>query len=218
MSLDQVVERYRGLSTACVSDALDRLGLPGSALGIAPLAQGQPMVGRAFTVKYVPVGAVPGTVGDYIDDVEPGQVIVLDNDGRTYCTVWGDILTAVAHNKGIAGTAIYGVCRDVARAFELGYPLYSSGRFMRTGKDRVEVAGMNVTVSLGDVQAQPGDLVIGNDDGVVVVPREQEERVLEVAEGISDLEARIVEEALRGTPLREARQRHGYHVLQRTER
>lgn len=218
MSGDQIVQRFRGLTTACVSDALDRLGLPGSALGIAPLAQGQRMVGRAFTVKYVPVGAEPGTVGDYIDDVEPGQVIVLDNDGRLYCTVWGDILTAVAHKKGIAGTAIYGVCRDVARAFELDYPLYSSGRFMRTGKDRVEVAGMNVTVALGDVQVRPGDLVIGNDDGIVVVPREQEERVLELAASISELEDSIVEEALRGTPLREARQRHGYHVLQRSER
>lgn len=210
-----IIERFSALATASVSDALDRLGLPGSALGIAPLDKGQRLVGRAFTVKYIPVGSAPGTVGDYIDDVEPGQVVVIDNDGRLYCTVWGDILTAVAHAKGIAGTAIYGVCRDVARAFELNYPIYSCGRFMRTGKDRVEVAGVNIPVSLGDVQVRSGDLILGNDDGVVVVPRDQEERVLEVAITIVEREVHILEDALGGTPLREARAKYGYHILQR---
>jgi regulator of RNase E activity RraA len=215
MSDQSTIEQFRQLSTASVSDALDKLRLPGSALGIAPLAQGQRVAGRAFTVRYVPAGATPGTVGDYIDDVEPGQVVVLDNGGRLYCTVWGDILTATAHARGVGGTVIYGVCRDVARAFSLGYPIYSSGRFMRTGKDRVEVSGVNVPVALGDVQCRPGDLVLGDDDGIVVVPREHEAQVLGVALEIVEREGRILAEALAGTPLREARARHGYHQLQR---
>lgn len=218
MGADPLVEAFRGIDTASVSDALDRLHLPGSALGIAPLTFGQRMVGRAFTVRYVPAGAAKGTVGDYIDDVAPGQVVVLDNAGRLYCTVWGDILTAVASKRGIAGTAIFGVCRDVAKALELRYPIYASGRFMRTGKDRAEVADVNVTVSLGDVQVRPSDLVIGDDDGVVVVPAGYEERVLEVAREIVALEDRILGEALGGTALREVRRRHGYHTLQRGER
>lgn len=212
-----VLERFRSLSTANVSDALDRLRLPGSALGIAPLAKGQRLAGRAFTVKYLPVGPSRGTVGDYIDEIEPGQVVVLDNGGRLHCTVWGDILTAVAHARGVAGTVIYGVCRDVARAFELGYPIYSCGRFMRTGKDRMEIAGTDIPVTLGDVQVRPGDLLVGDDDGVVVVPREHEERVLEIATQIAELEDRILDEALKGTPLKEARTKHGYHVLQRSD-
>jgi regulator of RNase E activity RraA len=212
-----IIERFRELSTASVSDALDRLRLPGSALGIAPLARGQRLAGQAFTVKYVPVGPARGTVGDYIDDVEPGRVVVLDNDGRLDCTVWGDILTAVAHARGSAGTVIHGVGRDVARALQLGYPIYRCGRFMRTGKDRVEVSGTNVAVTLGDVQVRAGDLVLGDDDGVVVVAQEEAERALEVATRIAELEDRIVAESLQGTPLREARARHGYHVLQRSE-
>lgn len=215
--MTDVIEQLRGISTANISDALDRLRMPGSCWGVSPLQNGQRMIGRAFTVKYVPVGAVPGTVGDYIDDVDPGGVVVLDNDGRTNCTVWGDILTAVAHSRGVAGTAIYGVCRDVSRALETGYPIYSCGRFMRTGKDRVEVSAMNEPVSLGDMQVRPGDLVIGDDDGLLVIQREQEERVLEVALEIADLEDRIVEEALTGTPLREARIKYGYHQLQRSQ-
>jgi regulator of RNase E activity RraA len=191
--------------------------LPGSALGIAPLWPGQRMAGRAYTVRYVPAGAEKGTVGDYIDDVEAGSVVVLDNAGRLYCTVWGDILTALAHEKGIAGTAIFGVCRDTKKARDLGYPIYSSGRFMRTGKDRVEVADVGVPVSLGDVQVRPGDLVIGDDDGVVVVPRGYEDRVLELARQIATTEDRIVDDVRSGIPLGAARKKHGYHTLQRAE-
>jgi 4-hydroxy-4-methyl-2-oxoglutarate aldolase len=103
-------------STATISDALDRLGRDGALLGIAPLANGQRVQGRAYTVKYIPAGNPPGTVGDYLDEVESGQVVVLDNDGRLDATVWGDILTAMAHTKGIAGTVIDGVNRDVSSA------------------------------------------------------------------------------------------------------
>ena len=209
---DEIVDGFRTLETATVSDALDRLRLPGSAMGIAPLWPGQRMAGRAFTVRYVPAGAQRGTVGDYIDDVAPGDVVVLDNAGRLSCTVWGDILTALAHEKKIAGTAIFGVCRDTNKARELGYPIYSSGRFMRTGKDRV-----GAPVSLGDVQVRPGDLVLGDDDGVVVVPSGHEERVLEVARGVAATEDRILDDALGGMPLGEARRKHGYHQLQRAD-
>ena len=72
------------------------------------------MAGRAWTLLYGPAANPPGTVGDYIDDVPPGSVIVLDNGGRDNATVWGDILTEIAKRRGIAGTVIDGVCRDVA--------------------------------------------------------------------------------------------------------
>jgi len=109
------------------------------------------MVGRAFTIKYVPVGVEKGSVGDYIDNVTQGDVVVLDNAGRLDCAVWGDILTSIAHKRGIAGTVIIGVCRDIARSFELRYPIFGRGRFMRTGKDRVQVEQMNIPISLGDI-------------------------------------------------------------------
>ncbi len=212
-----VVEVLAGLGTATVSDALDRLGLPGSALGIVPLTNGQRMAGPAFTVRYVPVGAVRGTVGDYIDDCEAGQVVVLDNDGRLDCTVWGDILSHYAHERGLAGTAINGVCRDVARPLELGYPIYSRGRFMRTGKDRVQVAEVGGVVTLGDVQVAPGDLVVGDDDGVVVVPRDRAEEVATTAAQIGEAEDQIVAALRQGMSITDARRQHGYHSLQRPE-
>lgn len=204
-------------STATISDALDKLGRPGSLAGISPLFNDARLCGRAFTVRYVSAGSPPGTVGDYLDDVESGQVVVLDNAGRTDATVWGDILTAMAGNRKVAGTVIDGVCRDVERALGEGYPIFSKGRFMRTGKDRVEVAEVGGPITVGGVKVRPGDLMIGDADGVVVVAREIEDDVLEICNGIAARESAILTDVLSGVGIAEARKRHGYHLLQRHE-
>ena len=212
--MDKLVDGFRELAAASVSDALDRLQIHGQAQGILPIAFGHHVVGRAFTLHYVPCGTVKGTVGDYIDDVPEGGIVVLDNGGRLDCTVWGDILTTVACQRNIAGTVIHGVCRDVAGSLDHSYPLFTRGRFMRTGKDRVQVDGTNVPVSLGDVQVKPGDIVMGTDDGVLVVPQERAEQVLEVAREVAQAEARIVAAIRSGSRLDAARKQHNYHKLQ----
>jgi 4-hydroxy-4-methyl-2-oxoglutarate aldolase len=165
-------------------------------------------------VLYQPMDVTGGTVGDYIDDVTPGEVVVLDNSGRLDATVWGDILTQVAKRRQLGGTAINGICRDSSRALELEYPLFSKARWMRTGKDRVKVAGVGVPVTLGGVRVRPGDVLIGDGDGVVVVPAEREEEVLRAATEIEEAEEAIRAEVARGASLREARQRLGYFMLQ----
>lgn len=214
-SAASVIAGFSSLSTSNISDALDRLGIHGACLGLVPIIAGVRFAGSAFTVHYVPVGPVKGTVGDYIDDVEPGSVVVLDNGGRVDCTVWGDLLTLAAHRKGISGTVIDGVCRDVPRIRELGYPVFARGHFMATGKDRVQVDGINVPVHLGAIAVKPGDILVGDDSGVVVVPSEQAAPVLAAAQEISAAEERIEQAISRGEPLATARREHGYHQLQR---
>lgn len=204
------MQECRGHSTTTLSDAMDRLGIAGQALGIAPLDRGFRMAGRAFTVRTIPVAVAGGTVGDYIDDVPPGSVVVLDNGGRLDATVWGDILTIMAHRMGLAGTVIHGVCRDAARSLELGYPIYSRGVTMRTGRGRVQAEGFQVPVSLGEARVAPGDVVVGDGDGVVVIPRNRQEEVLAVSREIAESEDRIREEIERGSRLDEARKRHKY--------
>jgi 4-hydroxy-4-methyl-2-oxoglutarate aldolase len=211
------VHSLAAYSTATVSDALDKLGRPGSMLGLAPLFDSARLCGRAFTVRYVAAGSPPGTVGDYLDDVAPGEVVVLDNGGRVDCTVWGDILTAMAADRNVAGTVIDGVCRDVQRALGIGYPIYSRGRFMRTGKDRVEVSDVGRPVTVGGVNVRAGDLLLGDADGVLAVPREIEDDVAAVSVQIAAREEAIVTDILAGTSLADARKRHGYHLLQRHE-
>ncbi|PLZ02434.1 diguanylate cyclase [Burkholderia sp. WAC0059] len=206
------------LSTAEISDALDALRLPGSAHGIGHIAGGKRIFGPAYTVRYGPVNsASPGTVGDYLDDTPTGAVVVLDNAGRTDCTVWGGILSRLGVHRGIAGTVINGVCRDTAEADEVGYPLYAVGRFMRTGKDRVQVETVNEAVSLGDVRVEPGDVVVGDQDGIVVVPAIRATEVFVRALSLHDAEESIVRATLGGATLAEARKQARYYTLQRPE-
>jgi regulator of RNase E activity RraA len=211
---DQNVLRASKLDTTSLSDALDRLGIPGQCLGIKPLDHRFRMTGRAFTILYGPAGSPPGTVGDYIDDVPPGSVIVLDNGGRENATVWGDILTWVSNRRGIAGTVIDGACRDTHLSLELGYPIYSRSYSMRTGKDRVQVEAMNCAVNIGDARVHPGDILRGDSDGVVVIPKEHETKVLAAAEEIDSIENQIRKYVNDGMTLTEARKQLGYHKLQ----
>ncbi len=210
----EIVKGFESLSTSTISDTLDKFGIAGGCHGIAPVVSGVKMVGTAYTVRYIPIGATKGTVGDYIDDVLPGDVIVLDNNGRTDCTVWGDILTVTAKMRGISGTVIDGVCRDIPTVLKEKYPIFSRGRFMMTGKDRVMVEATQVVVSIGKVQVKPGDILVGDDSGVVVVPQEMAEKVLEAAKTIEEAENRIVEAVRGGLSLKEARTKFGYHTLQ----
>jgi 4-hydroxy-4-methyl-2-oxoglutarate aldolase len=211
---DNNLQRAARLDTTALSDALDRLGIAGQCLGIKPLDHRFRMAGRAFTILYGPAGQPPGTVGDYIDDVEPGSVIVLDNGGRENATVWGDILTMVAHHRGIAGTVIDGACRDTALSLDLGYPIFSRSYSMRTGKDRVQVEATNGPVNIGDARVFPGDILRGDSDGVLVIPRAHEDKVLDVAEEIDATEEKIRRAVQGGSTLAEARQQLGYHHLQ----
>jgi 4-hydroxy-4-methyl-2-oxoglutarate aldolase len=212
---DAIVAGLRELPTATISDALDRLSIVGQCLGIAPLDPKFRLAGRAYTLRYRPAGLVDrGNVGDYIDDVPPGNIVVLDNAGRLDCTVWGDILTAVSSRRGVGGTVIHGVCRDVQRALDLNYPIFSRGRYMRTGKDRVEVESTNAPISLGDIQVRPGDILVGDADGIVVIPRVRESEVFETAREIENAEQAIERETARGLRLDEARRTFRYHQLQ----
>ncbi|NVZ60522.1 RraA family protein [Pseudomonas gingeri] len=211
-----LVALFEGLDTPGVSDAMDKLGLPGQCLGIAPLDNyAKVIVGPAFTVQYVSASVPPGTVGDFIEDVAAGDIVVIDNGGRTDCTVWGDIMTQYAGTRGIAGTVIDGVCRDVNKALGDGYPIFSQGRFMRTGKDRVQVQSVNQPVSIGSARVCDRDIVVADANGVVVVPRDRAAEVAACARRIETIEAEIRALIAQGKTLKEARATLGYHSLQR---
>ena len=214
MATDSNVERASRLDATAISDAMDRLGVAGQCLGIKPLDHRFRLTGRAFTILYGPAGNPPGTVGDYIDDVEPGGIVVLDNGGREDATVWGDILTWVAHERRIGGTVIDGACRDTHLAYELNYPMFSRSYSMRTGKDRVQVEAMGGPVKIGHACCEAGDILRGDSDGVVVIPKAHELAILDTAEEIDLIENQIRRAVQQGMSLREARAQHGYHSLQ----
>jgi 4-hydroxy-4-methyl-2-oxoglutarate aldolase len=212
--LTEWIEALGRLSCTELSDAMDRLGIAGQCAGIMPLDRSFRLVGRAWTLRYGPVGPDPGNVGDYIDDLGPGHVVVLDNAGRLDATVWGDLLTVTASRRKIAGTVIDGICRDIDRSIELGYSIFSRGNWMRTGKDRVRVEAIDEPVSIGGVRVEPGDYLRGDGDGLVAISQLRIAEVVGAATEIRDKEDRIREAIGRGDPLRKARAEVGYHALQ----
>ena len=214
MSADRNVERAAALDTATLSDALDRLGIVGQCYGVAGRDPGFEMAGRAFTMICTPAAKPAGTVGDYIDDVPEGAIVVIDNGGRDDATIWGDILTEIAHRRKLGGTLIDGISRDVKLCRELGYPVFSKGHWMRTGKDRVQVEQMNCPVTIGGARVSPNDLIRGDPDGVIVIPQVHEDSVLNAAEEIHAAEEKIRAACRTGIRLDEARRQFKYHSLQ----
>jgi regulator of RNase E activity RraA len=206
-------QRLLQLDTAAVSDAMDSLGINRALHGIAPRVDGAKIAGPAFTVQYEAFSHEPSTfhnAGNYIDEVPPHAVIVVNNDANTACTNWGDILTRKALRQGIAGTVITGSARDIETIRKLGYPLYTKGIYMVSGKNRVRVKATNVPVDFAGVVVNPGDWMFGDDNGVVVIAPDQLEAVIERAENVNRTEIDIVRAIEAGESLVAARQNFGY--------
>ena len=210
-----LIQGFGEISTATISDALDKLRIMGGCKDILPIIDNKKIVGPAFTLKYVPVGPESGTVGDYLEATMQGDIIVIDNEGRTHCTVWGDLLTFTAQKLGVSGTVIDGVCRDVTRIRELDYPIFTKGRFMVTGKGRVQLEGVNIPITISNVLVCPGDIVVADDSGVVIVPLARAEEILQLARDIAEAEGLIKKAIENGMPLSEARKQFHYYDLQK---
>jgi 4-hydroxy-4-methyl-2-oxoglutarate aldolase len=202
-----------GFSSTTLSDALDTLGVNGGCGRIMPITPGASCLGRAFTVKFERVAAGElAPAADYIDQVPQGAVVVLDNAGITDCTVWGDILSYCAQRRGVAGTVIYGLCRDSSASRKLNYPLFSLGTYMKSGKNRVRMIAHSIPINAGATAIQPGDWIFGDDDGVLAIPYDLAGTVLEIARRITEMEDSVRDSVSGGMPLAEARKLHGYNL------
>jgi regulator of RNase E activity RraA len=213
-ALAEACRVFREHGTGATSDALDLLGVDGGLEGLVRQSGAGVVVGLAYTLAFAPVQ--PGErapAADYIDDVPPGSVVVIANGGRTYCTVWGDILAEVALHRGVAGTVIDGCCRDVDDIRGLGYSLWSVGTYMKSGKNRVRLVAVQQPVTLSGTRVEPGDVVCADGAGVVVVPAGIAARVAEGVRRTTDMEALVRADVARGVPLAAARAAHGYNAV-----
>ena len=212
----ELSKEFFQLDTPSISDALDRMGIIGGLEEIKPIMYGCKMCGPAFTIRYIPKGtsAFSGA-GDYIDDVPEGAVVVIDCAGKKDSTAWGDLLTHVAVRNKVGGTLIYGVCRDVPAIRALNYPMYTLGHYMVTGKDRMALDAINIDVNVSYVRVRPGDIILGDDSGVVVIPLDRAQEVLQAAKEVEENESGILESIKEGMSLKEARVKYNYDQLQR---
>jgi len=192
----QLLERLDRLDSCAVSDALDFLNLRGAVVGLRPLWDCRRTVGRAVTVKVVPAGLTRPEhhlAAPAIESASPGDVIVIDNSGRTDVSSWGGILTHAAQLKGIRGVIVDGACRDVDEMRDLGFPAYARSGVQITARGRLIQDSFNTLIQCAGVQVRPGDLVLADHSGVVFIPQERATEVIEAAERIMAREAQMVE-------------------------
>jgi 4-hydroxy-4-methyl-2-oxoglutarate aldolase len=216
MAREPIVERLLKLDTCAVSDGMDRLGLMGATYGIRPMWPCPKIVGRAVTMKIKPVGLDKakqhlGTLP--IDAAQPGDVIVIDNGGRPDTSCWGGLLALAAKTKGISGVVIDGACRDIDESRDVGFPVYARGAVPMTARGRVMQETYNQEIEFAGVQVHPGDLVIADGSGVVIIPRSKEEEIVRAAEAVAATEARMADGIRQGMSVFEVLEKLGYEQM-----
>jgi len=211
-----VMNKLRALSTCTLSDALDRVGLSGVVLGIRPTWPDCPRIaGTALTIKLGKAGDKPAHTGllEAVDMVRSGDIIIIDNRGTLNINSWGGILTFVATKKGAEGAVIDGATRDLDDIRMLKFPVYARSIVPTTARGRVQFEGTNVPVQCGDVRVAPGDVVVADENGVVIMPASRMNQVLEVAEKLAEIESAIIEDVKKGISATQAHARHRYEDL-----
>jgi 4-hydroxy-4-methyl-2-oxoglutarate aldolase len=170
------------LYTPVVGDILDTLGFHHQFLPqpIQPLREDMRVAGRAMPVLIADVfGPQPepfGKLTEALDQIQPGEIYIAT--GSLRCASWGEILTAAAKTRGGAGAVLDGFHRDTPRVLEQNWPVFSRGRFAQDAGVRASVIAYRCPVEIGGVEIDPGDLVFGDLDGVLVVPKAVEEQVI----------------------------------------
>ena len=173
----------RELYTPVVGDVLDALGrfhqfLPQP---VQPMRESMTIVGRAMTVLMIDVHGPQqkpfGLLTEALDDLRPGEVWVCGG-GAMRCAYWGELLTATSRTRGAVGAVVDGFHRDTPQVLAQNWPVFSRGRFAQDSSVRTAVAAFRCPLEIGGVWIEPGDLVFGDLDGVVIVPRAIEAEVI----------------------------------------
>ncbi len=209
-------KRLEKLATTNLSDALDKIGIRGAVIGIRPLFGMPKVVGSAVTIKITAAGLIRSKhhLGiEAIASSQKGDVIAIDNRGDTQNNCWGEILTCAAKMKGVAGVIIDGAARDVDVCEEMGFPIFARGIVPITARGRIMQENFNCLIRLGDVQVRPGDILVGDINGVVVIPPEKIEEVLIEAEMIMEKEEKIKKDILLGLDIMEVDKKHNYEQI-----
>jgi regulator of RNase E activity RraA len=206
------------LYSAVISDVLDSLGFMNQAMRpfVRPLDENLVLFGSARTGLYmstyhVPVGRNPYEVEiALVDDLRPGQVVVLGCGGPTdRIAPWGELLTTAARCRGAAGCVTDGLVRDVRRIRAMMFPVFHGGIGPLDSKGRGEMMAMDVPISCANVHVEPGDWVFGDVDGVVVLPQAIAAQALDQAMEKVRAENVTRDELLAGRTLREVYDTHG---------
>ena len=203
--MTDVLSRLAQLDACAVSDALDRLGLPGAVSGIARLTTTRRISGRVITVRMgrddgqPPASRHLGTTA--IESAQPGDVIVMEQRTGIDAACWGGNLSLGAQLRQVAGVIVDGPARDIDEAREHDFPVFARSATSRTARGRIVETATNVAITVGDVTVNPGDFVVADGSGVVFVAQGDLERVVAAAEAVAARERAMVAALRDGTPI-----------------
>ncbi len=174
--MNDIYASFAKLPTTCISDALN--GITNMTVAIKPLQEGYEICGPAFTVS-VPANDNLAVLKG-IRLAKPGDVLVVDAKGYEHNAIAGDFVIGMAKTLGLAGVVADGTIRDIAGVKKLDFPVFCKGTTVAAG-GKAGAGEVNISISCGGVSVKPGDIIVGDADGVVVVPRERAEEVLMAA-------------------------------------
>lgn len=207
------------LYVAAVCDMLDILGYLHQAMHsrlrpLLPDMQHCGFVGRARTLRWMETDYVVeedpyGVEIDAVDSLKPGDVVIHSTDHAGGCAPWGELMSTVAKRNGAAGCICDGMIRDCTRIVEMGFPVYCAGLYPLDSKGRARVMAYDVPVQCGDVLVEPGCIVFADFDGIVVIPKQVEQEVLQLALEKITKENLTRNGILEGKSLREVYDRYG---------
>lgn len=182
---DDIRQRVAKLQVSHISDAMGRTGVPA---GIRPQGRGFALFGPAFTVR-----AHPGdnlALHRALDSVPAGHILVVDGGGFTDIALWGELMSLDAMARGVSGLVIEGAVRDAGSFTELGFPVYARAVTPR-GPFKTNAGEMQIPISCGGVPVSPGDYIVGDDEGLVVIPMKRLEAVVFAAERVAAREVEL---------------------------
>ncbi len=211
--LFDMMEEY--LYAAVISDALDATGFREQAMQhtIRPLLPETVVVGRAMPVLCLDVYEIPDEPYQQeiaaVDSLKQDDVLVCSTNGSTRICFWGELLSTAARARGARGAVIEGFIRDVRKIMQMQFPIFTTGITPVDSNGRGEVVAYNVPIECGGVTVNPGDIVFGDADGVVVIPQSVETQVIEAALEKVSAENRTRDALQEGATLREVYDRFG---------
>ncbi len=197
--------RLAGVDACAVSDALDKLGLPGAVTGIHRLTTTRRISGRVLTVKLEPDDGRPAASRHLstaaVEAAQPGDVIVIEQRTGIDAAGWGGNLSLGARLRGVAGVVVEGSTRDVDEARDYDFPVFARDHTARTARGRIVETATNVPIVVGGVTVSPGDYVVADGSAVVFIAAADLERVLTAAEAIVERERQMAAALRAGTAI-----------------
>jgi 4-hydroxy-4-methyl-2-oxoglutarate aldolase len=202
--MDQFSERLSRMDSCAVSDALDKLGLPGSVTGIPRVSTDQRIAGRVLTVKLDRAEGRSSTrhlCTAAIEAASPGDIIVCEQRTGLDAACWGGNLTIGAKMRGVAGAIIEGPARDIDESRQLDFPVFARSITGRTARGRIVEVSTGAPILVGEITVNPGDYVIADASSVVFVAQAEIGRVVEAAELIVQRESLMAQALRDGKPI-----------------